>query len=166
MILVQKNIFTKEECDSIIWNETENITNWNKMDRKYQSHPIIFNEKTKWIFDKLKYFFENETNIKIRDLKETIHFHKFNVGDWFDIHDDDRDRRLFSVGVLLNEDFGGGDFILYNPNEIILEKKAGNTYLFDAKIKHQITKIENKERYSLIWFLQNENLKIDKKSLL
>ena len=166
MILIQKRIFTKKECDSIIWNEMENITNWNKIDRKYQSHPIQLNDKTNWIFQKLKIFFEEETGIKIKNLKETIHFHKFSVGDWFNKHSDERERRLFSVGVLLNDDFEGGDFILYNKNKIILDKLFGNTYVFDVKIEHEITKIKNKDRYSLVWFLQNENLKLNNQNLL
>lgn len=166
MILVQNKIFTKEECNSIIWNEKENITNWDRSDRRYQSHPMQFNTNTKWIFEKLKLFFEKETGIKIVNLKEVIHFHKFIPGDWFDIHNDERERRLFSVGVLLNDDFDGGDFKLYNPNEIVLDKIAGNTYLFDVKIKHKITEVKNKDRYSLIWFLQNENLKLNNEKLL
>jgi len=90
MILKQKNLFTKHECESIIWNINENITNWVRKDRNYQSHPINYSDETKWIFDKLKEFFENETKIKIVNLKKTIHFHKFNKDDWFGKHDDNR----------------------------------------------------------------------------
>jgi len=36
-----------------------------------------------------------------------------------------RDNKLYAVGVL-NNDFEGGDFKLYNPNEIILDKVIGN----------------------------------------
>jgi hypothetical protein len=165
-ILKEKILFNKEECNSIIWNGGEKITNWDKKDRKYQSQSILYSDETRWIFERLKSFFENETGIKIINLKETIHFHKFSVGDWFDLHDDTRDRRLFSVGVLLNDDFEGGDFILYNPNEHILNKKIGNTYIFDARIEHEITQILSNTRYSLLWFLQKEHLKIETNKLI
>jgi len=68
--------------------------------------------------------------------------------------------------VLLNNDFEGGDFKLYNPNEIILNKEIGNGYLFDVKIEHEITPLKNGERYSLIWFLQNEHIENKRDKLI
>ena len=42
MILKEKILFSKEECESIIsYNETH-ITNWRIGDRKYNSQPIIY----------------------------------------------------------------------------------------------------------------------------
>jgi hypothetical protein len=59
----------------------------------------------------------------------------------------------------LNENFKGGDFKLYNPIEQTLDKVVGNTYLFDVRIEHEITPILDGERFSLLWFLQIENIK-------
>lgn len=161
MILKEKILFSKEECKSIIsYNETD-ITNWRMGDRNYKSQSINYSLETNWLFDKLKDFVERETNIQIRTIKKTIHFHKFTKGDWFGKHNDVRDNRLYAVGVLLNDDFSGGDFKLYNPNEIILNKVIGNTYLFDVRIDHEITPILDGERYSLLWFLENEHIKIE-----
>ena len=166
MILKEKILFSKEECESIIsYNETH-ITNWRMGDRKYNSQPIIYSLETKWLFDKLKTFVETETNIKIIKIKEKIHFHKFIKGDWFGKHNDIRDNRVYAVGVLLNDDFTEGDFKLYNPNEIILNKVIGNTYIFDVRIEHEITPILDGERYSLLWFLQTEHIKFDVNKLL
>ncbi len=164
MIVNQNITFTKEECESIISHNETYITNWRMGDRKYNSQPINYSLDTKWLFDKLRNFVERETNIRIRTIKKTIHFHKFTKGDWFGRHNDIRDDRVFAVGVLLNDGFEGGDFKLYDPNEIIINKQTGNTYIFDVKIDHEITPILNGERYSLLWFLQNEHLevKIDK----
>jgi hypothetical protein len=166
MIIPQKTIFTKEECQSIIWNKTNNITDWYMNDRKYNSKPIDYIEGTKWLFEKLKDFFEIETGLKIIKIKKQIHFHKFVKGDWFGKHNDIRENRLYAVGVLLNNDFEGGDFKLYNPNEIILDKVIGNTYLFDVRIDHEITPILKGERYSLLWFLKNEHIKIETNKLI
>ena len=166
MILKEKILFSKEECESIIsYNETH-ITNWRMGDRKYNSQPIIYSLETKWLFDKLKIFVETEINIKIIKIKEKIHFHKFIKGDWFGKHNDIRDNRLYAVGVLLNDNFEGGDFKLYNPNEITLDKVVGNSYLFDVRIEHEITPILDGERYSLLWFLQNEHIKIEINKLI
>ena len=166
MILKEKILFSKEECNSImLYNETD-ITNWIVGDRKYNSQPINYSLETKWLFDKLKKFVETETKIKFRSIKKQIHFHKFTKGDWFEKHNDVRDNRVYAVGVLLNDGFEGGDFKLYNANEIILDKVIGNTYLFDVRIDHEITPILEGERYSLLWFLQNEHIKIERNKLI
>jgi hypothetical protein len=162
----QKILFDKQECESILWDSNSGIMQWSMRDRKYDSHQINYSENTKWIFDKLKNFFELETNLKIIKLKEQIHLHKFIKGDWFGKHNDIRDNRLYAVGVLLNDDFQGGDFKLYNPNQYLLNKEMGNTYVFDVKIEHEITPILNGERYSLLWFLQNEHIKMETNKLI
>jgi len=162
----QKILFSKEECESIISYNDTHITNWKMRDRKYHSQPITYSLETKWLFDKLKTFFEEQSNIQIKKNKEVIHFHKFTKEDWFGKHNDDRDNRVYAVGVLLNNNFEGGDFKLYNPNEITLNKVIGNTYIFDVRIEHEITPILNGNRYSLLWFLQNEHIKIEINKLL
>ena len=75
MILKEKILFTKNECDSIIWEETKNITNHSYMkDRKYYSQQISYNENTKWLFEKLIEFFRMETKLEITTIKNKIHF--------------------------------------------------------------------------------------------
>jgi len=166
MILKEKILFNKKECESIISHNDTHITNWIMGDRKYNSQSITYSLETKWLFDKLKTFFEEQSNIQIKKNKEVIHFHKFIKGDWFGKHNDIRENRLYAVGVLLNDDFEGGDFKLYNPNEIILDKVVGNTYLFDVRIDHEITTILKGERYSLLWFLENKHIKIETNKLI
>lgn len=159
MILKEKILFNEKECQSIIWDETKNINNHSYVsDRKYNSQQINYNEDTKWIFEKLSEFFQKETNSKITTIKNKIHFHKFVTGDWFGKHNDDIDNRVFTVGVLLNQNFEGGEFKLYNLNELTLNKTVGNAYIFESKIEHEITPILSGERYSLLWFLQKDNL--------
>lgn len=166
MILKEDVLFTEEECDSIISYNNSNITNWEMVDRKYDSLPINYSNETSWLFDKLRLFFETESGIQIKTVKDKIHFHKFIKGDWFGKHNDNRNNRVYAVGVLLNDEFEGGDFLLYNPLMQKLNKKIGNTYLFDVRIEHEITPITNGERYSLLWFLESEHIKIKVDKLL
>jgi hypothetical protein len=166
MKLKEKVLFSKEDCESIILFNDTHITNWRMKDRKYDSQPIKYSIETKWIFDKLKTFFELETGLVINKNKEEIHFHKFIKGDWFDKHNDVRDNRLYAIGVLLSDEFSGGDFKMYNPTEIVLDKVIGNAYLFDVKIYHEITPILEGERYSLLWFLENKHIKIETNKLI
>lgn len=165
-MIKQNKLFSKEECQSIIFYGSNNITDWNNNDRKYHSQPIPYSLETKWLFDKLKTFFEEQSKIQIKKNKEVIHFHKFVKGDWFGKHNDVRNNRLYAVGVLLNDNFEGGDFKLYNPTEQTINKVVGNAYLFDVRIDHEITSILEGERHSLLWFLENEHIKIETNELI
>lgn len=162
MLLKEKIIFTKEECESILSYNTNFNKNWEKYDRKYNSQSINYSLKTKWLFNRLIEFTEAVCDIEIKKIKEIIHFHKFVKGDWFDKHNDILDNRIYAVGVLLNNNFEGGEFNLYNPIKQSLNKIIGNTYLFDVRIEHEITPILTGERYSLLWFLQKEHIKTNK----
>lgn len=166
MLLTEKIIFTKEECDMILSYINSNMQNWKMSDRNYESHSINHSTETEWVFDKLKSFFETETDIKIRTIKKQIHFHRYQKDDWFGRHNDIRDNRFYAVGVLLNDNFNGGDFIMYNPTEQILNKKVGNTYVFDVRIDHEIQPILSGERYSLLWFLQTPHIKLNSNKLI
>jgi hypothetical protein len=162
MLLKEKILFTREECESILSYSTNFSKNWKKNDRKYSSQLINYSLEVKWLFNRLIEFTEAVSDIKIKKIKEMIHFHKFVKGDWFDKHNDVLDNRMYAIGVLLNDNFEGGDFKLYNPIEQTLNKVVGNTYLFDVRIEHEITPILDGERFSLLWFLQKENIKTNK----
>lgn len=164
--IFQEVLFTKDECDSIISLAKANFQTWENVDREYKSASIRLDENTTWIFERLKTFFENHTKHPIIKLKEEIHFHIFKVDDWFGIHNDARDNRLFSVGVLLNDNFTGGDFKLYTSGELILNKNVGNAYIFNVNVPHEITPIKLGTRYSLIWFIQNYNIKTKSNKLI
>ena len=166
MLIKQTILFNKTECNMIINLIKTCPEGWEFNNRKYNSLIINYNENTKWLFDKLKDFFELETGFKIRKNKEQIHFHKFVKDDWFDKHNDLTANRVFAVGVLLNDNFDGGDFKLYNPNEIILNKTIGNTYVFNVNIMHEITPILEGERCSLLWFLERDHIKLKINNLI
>jgi hypothetical protein len=166
MILKEKILFSEGECKSIVSFKNTNVTNWKIKDRKYNSQSIHYSNETRWLFDKLKLFFENETDNQIQIIKNQLHFHKFVKGDWFGKHNDIRENRLYAVGVLLNDNFEGGDFLFYNPTGQRLNKIIGNAYIFDVRIEHEITPILEGERYSLLWFLQRDHIKSNINKLL
>ena len=101
MLIKQKHLFNKEECDLIINLIKINPQNWHFKDRKFKSTAIDYSIETICIFDRLKSFVEMQTDIEFRKINKQIHFHKFVKGDWFGKHNDIRDRRLYAIGVLI-----------------------------------------------------------------
>lgn len=70
------------------------------------------------------------------------------------------------MGVLLNSDFDGGDFNIYIPQETMITKNVGNAYIFDVAYEHEITKITEGTRHSIIWFIQDNHIKIKPLSII
>jgi len=102
-MIKQKVIFSKEECSTIIDFFKKESELWSNSDRKYQSAIIDFTTETEWLFTRLKEFFEAEIEIKIIKLKNFIHLHRYEKGDWFGRHKDTRESRMYAVGVCLND---------------------------------------------------------------
>jgi len=166
MLLTQKILFSKEECDLIIKDYKKSERSWSKSDRRYQSCSITYSDDSKWIFSRFSEFFESVSGFEVKKLKREIHFHNFTSGDWFGKHDDNKSGRLYAVGCLLSEDFDGGDFIFYNPFENLVLKSVGNSYIFDVRIPHEVKQITKGTRYSLLWFLEGEHLKLIENKLI
>ena len=69
--------------------------------------------------------------------------------------------------ILLNDDFEGGDFLAYNNQDELykLDKKAGNILIGDPTMYHEVTKVTKGERYSLICFIRQDQLKLKRTAI-
>jgi hypothetical protein len=164
MFSIKENYFTKEECEQIISysNKLEKVysetlfPNTNHISYFYIN--IDMDDDNGWIFKKLFSFIEQTTGYKIIKPLQQIHLHHYDKGNKFGIHRDDNViTQVFAVGVCLNEEYEGGEFILYN-DEFIIPKKIGTTYLFNTFREHEVTEITNGERWSVIGFFHKENI--------
>lgn len=174
MLIEKKHLFSKEECESIINLSQElnqikpygyNINNL-KLDVSYSVWAVDRNDKTQWIFDKIHSYFENETNLKIKKELDKIFIHKYIKGQKFAKHADTLYKtQIYNVGVCLNDNYEGGEFVLYNP-EFSIVKKQGTIYTFLSTRTHEVKEILNGERWSIIGFLHIDNLESPKKSLI
>lgn len=165
-MLKQKKIFSEEECNLIVNLDKIDKREWIFPDRSYTSFILKQTDLTDWFFKKLMSFFETESGINIQSAPNYFHYHTFQQGDFFLKHNDTNKSRLYSIGCLLNNDFDGGEFKLYNDEEVTLEKTIGNAYIFDVRIQHEITKITKGTRHSLILFLDNKNVYIERNKLI
>ena len=170
-MIFQKKMFTKEECESIIYlsknieKKDSNLYFKNENDIKYNVWNIDRNKNTQWIFDRLLQYFTNTTLIKIKKELDIIHLHNYKPGNKFTKHKDDLyPTQIHNIGVCLNDDYTGGEFVLYEPYEI-LPKKQGEIYTFPSLREHAVKEITDGERWSIISFLHIDNLEL-KKGLL
>lgn len=164
-------MFTKEECEKIISIASSSFMNDSKTyfrydeNIKYKVSNLIRDENTDWIFDKILNFFTNKTGIKIKKPLNILHIHNYKEGDYFKKHKDNLyPSQIHNIGVCLNDDYVGGEFVLYEPYEV-LPKKQGEIYTFQSLRLHEVKKIESGERWSIIAFLHIENLELKKELL-
>lgn len=161
--------FTEEECKNIInltnildkVKEKSFLGNLNSHNNEisYDVWNVNRDDSTQWIFNKLHKFFTSNTNIEIKSELNQVHIHKFIKGEKFTRHIDNYyPTQQHNIGVCLNDDYGGGEFVLFNPN-LTLPKKTGSIYTFESRREHEVKEITSGERWSLISFLHTYHLK-------
>ena len=160
--------FTVDECGEIInLSKILSGTNRDEYPRKikYTFYSIPHNDEYQWIFDRLNNHFSEVTGIKVIKDLDTIHLFDYSVGDQFKRHKDVYyPGQIHNVGAVLNDDYEGGDFKLYNP-EITLPKKTGSIYTFECFREHEVLEVTKGHRWSLIGFYFYEHLNINPPSI-
>lgn len=164
-MIVQEKIFSIEECVKILNINKEDHKKWKSADRDYNSESIILNKNTEWIFNRIKNFYEKHTISTLLKLNPVIHFHKYDMSGNFKKHNDFLNGRVYILGVILNNNYEGGELIVYDTNTYKIKKEIGNTFLFETKIEHEVTKIESGIRYSIIWFIHDREILFTKNKL-
>jgi hypothetical protein len=143
--------------------------------KKYNVWDIPINDETYWFYDRLYTWFSNSTGISIdRDKYFNKDFaahklHEYVIGDRFDLHIDKSQSsldRIWNLGIQLNSDYEGGDYICYdlNKNPIHISKVAGTVVAYTSDVLHEISEITKGIRYSMVvklhsWELFEKNKK-------
>ena len=172
IIFKQKILFTEEECELILKKYID--TPINKIEdtdtMKYKSKDIDYNVD-KWILDRFINWVENELNIKIElsNSKEfEFYLQSYKAGDLFVKHIDNIYNRVFACGLLLNNTFKGGEFVVYTPNDEIMlfNNTIGNCYLFEANLAHEVKEIIEGNRSVILIFFRNSQITFKRNKLL
>lgn len=161
-MLIQSILFTKEECDRIIelrkkyhiGGDNGRYDNIEEFQYKFYTYNNSYD--TKWILDRVHTFFEEKKNLKIHPKGKNINIHHYTIGDRFDKHIDTGEPiKEWNIGIMLNEDYIGGDYNLYDlsDNRITIDKKIGNVAIYQSQIPHEITPIIKGERWSAAIFI-------------
>jgi hypothetical protein len=160
--MIESILFTKEECEKIInFSETYqrgyhiNNNSDSQTNSLYKGYNIPKNNETSFVWEKLFNFFENTSNKKLYKWPMEFYLMKYDKGDRFKLHNDARGGRIYSIGICLNDEYDGGDFLV-EKNEIT--KTTGNAYFFEAIKEHEVTEITNGIRWSIISFIHDVDL--------
>jgi predicted 2-oxoglutarate/Fe(II)-dependent dioxygenase YbiX len=171
-MLIQSVIFTKEECEYLIGLKNEypllgDNGRWDIFENfKYKYYHLI-GDKIDWVINRLCDFFESQTNLKIHSKPNKLNLHHYTNGDQFGKHiDTGNPIKEWNIGIILNENFEGGDYIIYDQynNPIYIDKKIGNVCIYQSQIPHEVTPITNGERWAIAMFIPK--FRMNKSSIL
>jgi hypothetical protein len=149
-------LFSKEELSFLCNYDSEEFER-DMEDRKYKFRIL----SDSYYVEKLLKWFEVKSGEKLKNYNYELIIHTFGVGDYFSKHKDainiHNKNRAYVVGVPLNSDYTGGEYILYQPDEV-LSKVGGVPYYFKSDRMHEITKIESGIRKSALIFIYYEDI--------
>lgn len=186
-----KNLFSKEECDSIIKysidnlkleNALVNIKNKSEQKADIRKSSIVFidvNDTFSFVKKRILEQIPNYIKVKGYNIDFENNFYQFTEykkGEYYEWHTDSTkegkySERYCSVVIQLNDEYDGGDLELKNiingnENIIKFEKGAGNLFVFLSSILHRVNSVKSGTRYSLVnWFSLTPNTNF-KKTLL
>jgi hypothetical protein len=161
-MLKQSILFTKKECDYIIELKNQypllgDNGRWDEFDDfRYKFYSLEYSTDIDWIIKRMCDYFEKEMNLHIFHRPTKLNLHHYTIGDEFGKHiDTGSPIKEWNVGIILNEDFEGGDYIIFdeNDNSISIDKKIGNVCIFQSQIPHQVTPITKGERWAIAMFI-------------
>lgn len=124
-------------------------------------------EETQWLFQKLLDWFSERTGIKTKDYSNSpfedrnkellLTLQGYDSGDRFDKHVDIQpgaySDRLYNIGVQLNDDYEGGEFVIWNEKdeEKTFDKIAGTAVAYDIRFWHQVKPVTQGTRWSIVF---------------
>lgn len=160
MIYVIEKLFTENEAFNIIEKHKKDCTNSYNIE-SYNEHANYALEK--YLIEK-KGYNEHDAKIKVKNekgrqskvkfLKDNVQFSKYKKGDHLDWHRDhpffDEQKNDYSIIILLNDDFEGGEFEIENTKPLNL--KTGDCVMLPSKMYHRVKPIIEGVRYSLTIF--------------
>jgi predicted 2-oxoglutarate/Fe(II)-dependent dioxygenase YbiX len=139
-----------------------------KRDRSYEVK-IVETDLIIPIKLKLLKWVESKLNLKLNSYDQKIMIMRYNENDYFLRHTDDDyawgKNRYLVTGFHLNDDYEGGDYIVYNPYYLI-EKEIGVPYVFESKTEHEVKKVTKGTRRSVIMFINHEDVIVKEKNNL
>lgn len=172
-MLIQSIIFTKDECEYLIGLKNKypllgSNGRWDEFDNfKYKFYTLEIQSDINWVIKRMCDFFETQTNLHIYIRPNKLNLHYYTEGDEFGKHiDTGTPIKEWNVGLILNDTFEGGEYIVYDENDtpIYIDKKIGNVCIYQSQTPHEVTPIISGERWAIAMFIHK--FRMEKGSIL
>ena len=176
--IILDNVFTKEECDSLIKLSEEMPENYEIAKISYDDEQIIdtsYRNNKRWLnfdkklaetfFEKIKSYIPVEfEGTYVSCLNERLSFLKYSTGEYFRAHEDgyyirpdDSEMSFITVQIYLNdvkEEDGGATTFIKDPYNKIYHNysvfpKVGRVLLFEHDIEHEGSILNNGLKYCI-----------------
>jgi predicted 2-oxoglutarate/Fe(II)-dependent dioxygenase YbiX len=156
-------LITSEEI-SLVENLFHDLNEFRKRDRSYEVK-IIESEVIFPIKIKLLNWVSEHLNLKFHSSNQKFQILRYDTNDFFLRHNDDDIKyrhafgknRYLVTGFHLNDDYTGGEYIVYNPKYIIT-KEIGVPYVFEANRDHEVKIVTSGTRRSVVMFITHEDV--------
>ena len=165
----QEIILTSEECQSIIdmnkgFSRSGLISSENKYTNSYRTSYESWTETSDTIRDLL---LPKLSKYGITNLPPHFNILRYKVGQEFKKHRDSglnesTTKRYKTLIIQLSDNYKGGEFIVWDDEEVICDTTIGNMILFPSKLLHQAKPVLEGIRYSMVYFLKPEHFNITK----
>jgi hypothetical protein len=176
----KENYFSKAECKKIInlhktyksfgfkydwYRNMYDANNRREGDTsKFYAYYLPNTPHTKWLFDKLQTFFEENTDVKLKKDIKGCQLYKYESGDVFGKHIDLTKvfpTRRYNLGVNLNENYKGGEYYCWAEDMVdetmqVIPKTEGTMCVYHSRQLHEIKEITKGERWSLVVKIESD----------
>ena len=150
------NANTQEKCNEILKTCCNKINtlkidqkSWDFNDRNYVSFQLEKKNENVFIENKYKAFFEENLPYEIGKFP-TIYYHIFDKGSFFSKHNDKMHSRVFGIGTILNDDYEGGDLIMWEDTSF--KFKTGDIMIFPSSFlyPHMVSDVIKGDRFTMV----------------
>jgi Rps23 Pro-64 3,4-dihydroxylase Tpa1-like proline 4-hydroxylase len=175
LTLKQEVLFSKKECDLILKKYATKPIDGNQIHESSVSYTYknMNDVEDRWILDRFILWISKELDITIDwENTETNEFYlqTYVKGDKFNKHSDSIHNRLYGLGLLLNDDFEGGEFVIeniFNNTETFnFQKITGNCYFFESIYEHELHEIKEGIRNIVLVFFKKSQIKYNKLKII
>ena len=163
----QEIILTPEECQSIIdMNRGFSRSGVASLHNTYENSYRTSSESPTKTTDGMRLLLLPKLlKYNIISLPNYFNILKYDIGQEFKKHKDiglnsSTNQRYKTLIIQLSDNYKGGEFIVFDDEEIVCDTTIGNMILFPSKLFHQAKPVLEGVRYSMVYFLKKHNFKI------
>ena len=163
----QEIILTSDECQSIIdMNRGFSRSGVASLHNTYENSYRTSSESPTKTTDGIRLLLLPKlSKYNIISLPNYFNILKYDIGQEFKKHKDiglnsSTNQRYKTLIIQLSDNYKGGEFIVFDDEEIVCDTTIGNMILFPSKLFHQAKPVLEGVRYSMVYFLKKHNFKI------